>query len=316
MASVRCATSMRCAAKRTIGVSAQLLARALVGTDAISSIETRGFGKRACATPASSAKKEGHEPREPEDAAGGAATKKVLVFGGSGYVGRRVCQSLIALAARDKVQVTSVSRSGCFSPVSSTDLRWVEQVEWMRADAAAALVDQNAGETAAIQTAMRDADAVVSCIGAFGSDSFMQRMNGDVNIALARTFAATTARAAPRFVFVSTAPFRFPDVVLRGYFNGKKRAEDAALECFGDNATILRPSFVHGTRDVPGNIRLPLGLVGRPLEAAASMVLPSLSPISVDDVGKAAAVAALGGDLLDNTSIWEYEQMTGAAGRA
>ena len=33
-----------------------------------------------------------------------------------------------------------------------------------------------------------------------------------------------------RFVFVSTAESNFPDFVLKGYFNGKRRAEQAILK--------------------------------------------------------------------------------------
>ena len=290
------------AAERAAPPGPMLPRAAAAGARAAFGARAGGEGKQRKAPTKPKAKKgAGDDP---------AGETRVLVFGGSGYVGRRVCRSLVDPAGT--VRVTSVSRHGCFSPVAAEDEAWAGRVEWMRADAAAALLDGgDAGGAAAIEEAMRGADAVVSCLGAFGSDAFMHRMNGDVNVALARRFAATSARPAPRFVFVSTAPFRLPEAVLRGYFNGKRRAEDAALECFGDRAVVLRPSFVHGTRDVPGNIRLPLGLVGRPLEAAAAAVLPSLSPISVDDVGVAAAAAALGRG--GAAGVWEYDRMVAAA---
>ena len=57
------------------------------------------------------------------------------------------------------------------------------------------------------------------------------------------------------------------------YFDGKKLAEDTTLENFKQNAYVLRPGFIYGTRVVPlpaflgpilgPTLSLPLGIVGR-----------------------------------------------------
>ena len=242
------------------------------------------------------------------------AVQRVLVFGGSGYVGRRVCRSLldVARSCGRGVSVASVSRGGRFTQSEP----WANDIDWLRADATSLIDGDGGADAATITAALRDADAVVSCIGAFGSDSFMERVNGDVNVSLARAFASTaTAHTSARFVFVSSAEFPLlPSFVLGGYFRGKRNAEAEAAAVFGGRATILRPSFVHGSRDVPGGLRIPLHLVGVPLERACSAILPSVSPVSVDVVGRAAAAAALNGNGNagadgDAAAFWDYATM-------
>lgn len=49
--------------------------------------------------------------------------------------------------------------------------------------------------------------------------------------------------------------------VLPGYFQGKKRAEDALAASFPTSGVVLRPGFIHGTRYVAG-VGIPLSLVG------------------------------------------------------
>ena len=49
--------------------------------------------------------------------------------------------------------------------------------------------------------------------------------------------------------------------VLPGYFQGKKRAEDALAAAFPTSGVALRPGFIQGTRYVAG-IGIPLQLVG------------------------------------------------------
>ena len=150
-------------------------------------------------------------------------TRNVVVFGGSGYIGRRVCRELVAMnnnaqltcflnmmssgagsrsvekikkgadstqseKAHVKVHVTSVSRQGCFMPLPTTSAAvsdehdWIRDVNWMQADVTSLLLrDTKTNDTSNTKTStddqlmsiLRDADAVISCIGAFGSNEFM-----------------------------------------------------------------------------------------------------------------------------------------------
>ena len=95
---------------------------------------------------------------------------KVIVFGGNGYVGTSICNQLLKL---DKVSlifheyhiftktflqdVVSVSRSGA----PKTSIPWKNNVKWVTGDV------EKDGDW--IQE-FKDASAVVSCIGAFGSN--------------------------------------------------------------------------------------------------------------------------------------------------
>ena len=51
------------------------------------------------------------------------------------------------------------------------------------------------------------------------------------------------------------------DFVLNGYFKGKRNAELAMAEAYGENGVSLRPGFIYGTRRVSG-VGIPLGAIG------------------------------------------------------
>jgi len=91
------------------------------------------------------------------------------------------------------------------------------------------------------------------------------------------------------------------ELVLPGYFEGKRIAEEAVSQHFGSAGAVLRPPAVHGTRDVGKYVKIPLGLVGVPLGALLStspmrQLAGMLGPVgdlmmpwvSVDDVAAAA----------------------------
>ena len=146
-------------------------------------------------------------------------------------------------------------------------------------------------------------DGVVSCVGAFGSDGYMARVNGDANV---RAVSAALRHKVARFVYVSAIQTDLPAFVLRGYFDGKRRAEEAVADAFGERGTVLRPSFVFGNRSIGGGMALPLGVIGRPLQVVLDLPLlrdlhslPGLRgillpPVAVEDVGLVAAAAAMG----------------------
>lgn len=209
-------------------------------------------------------------------------TAKFIVFGGSGYVGQRIVKHLI-LSGQN---VVSISRSGEPSNFKAPS-NGLGSITWHRADIF---------EKEEWADQLKDSSGVVSCIGAFGSNEFMEKVNGDANIL---AIEESVKAGVPRFVFVSTGENNLPDFVLKGYFNGKRRAEKALKEAYANfNPTsnsiddddqktlpvtggfVLRPGFMYGARQVPlkvpgplaslpglspDGICLPLQLVGKPL---------------------------------------------------
>lgn len=212
---------------------------------------------------------------------------KVVVLGGSGYVGQHVLQAALYRGA----DAVSINRSG----IPNTSGSWLSQVKWVAADIF---------NSSAWNKELEGATGVVSCIGAFGSNEFMEKINGDANVLAAEVAAKMKV---PHFVYVSTVENNLPDFLLKGYFHGKRRAEEAVLSSFpGGRGLVLRPSFVYGTRAV-GPISLPLAVVGRPLELlfrfppfpSLRQTLPGTQallapPVAVQAVASVAAAGAMG----------------------
>lgn len=219
---------------------------------------------------------------------------RLLVVGGSGFVGTRVVRTALAQG----VHVASISRSG--KPIAgAADLTGVE---WLKGDVVAG------GE--ALHSALSDCDAVISCLGAFGSNEFMHQVNGTANAALAE---ASAKAGVDRFAFISASAIRpvakaMAAAGYEGYYAGKLTAEEAVKRHFGSAGLILRPGPIYGTRAVSPNISVPIGAIGIPLttifETAPVRSLASALPmemgdlimpwVSVDDVAAAAVAHAIG----------------------
>ncbi|PSC68148.1 NAD dependent epimerase dehydratase family [Micractinium conductrix] len=230
---------------------------------------------------------------------------RLIVFGGNGYVGSRVCQAGLAMGAA----VTSVSRSG--RPRNLTGA-WLDSVEWVQGDA----LDPQAPW----RGMLKGAAGVVSTLGTFGSNALMYRVCGEANM---NVMDVAAEAGVPRFAFISVHDYKFPagwraqDFLLRGYFQGKRDAEAHMAAVYPTGGVALRPGFIYGTRAV-GTTQVHLGWVGAPLKAALS-ILPTRSlanipivgagfvpPVSVEAVGKAAASAALDPSIPPGTmDVWQ-----------
>ncbi|KAL7166793.1 hypothetical protein ACSBR2_037467 [Camellia fascicularis] len=119
-------------------------------------------------------------------------TERVVVLGGSGFVGSAICKAAVSKG----IEAISLSRSGRPSYSSS----WVDQVTWM---------------------------SVVSTLGGFGSEEQMQRINGEANVV-----AVTAAKdfGIPKFILISVHDYNLPSFLLSsGYFTGKRKAESEVL---------------------------------------------------------------------------------------
>ena len=194
---------------------------------------------------------------------------KIVVFGGSGYVGSHVSRTL----SGGGYEVVSVSRS---SPADQADRvksilgsPIVPPVSYVSLDAS----------TADLTSVLGGASAVVSCVGIAPGGPDQRAGNGAVNVRIAESAKAGGVR---RFVYVSVAsdlasgPARF---LLGDYFKGKAEAEAAVVKGFGvENALIVKPAIISG--GPPGEIRPPGP--------------PGMKPASVEAVARAVVAGAVG----------------------
>lgn len=229
---------------------------------------------------------------------------KLLVFGGRGFLGSAVC----AEALKTGLQVVSVSPSGT-PPLSREE--WVSRVEWTRG---------NALEPETYSQQLRGAVAVISCVGAFGSNAHMLRVNGDANV---RLIEQAKLADVPRFVYISAYLPKIPglDMALSGYVNGKRKAEAALAATYATGGVVVQPWIIYGDRVVSSSVTLPLGALFGPAEYLLSQ-LPSrqlssipllgsafVPPVSAAVVAKAAVQAATDDSFPPGTvDPWQLQQ--------
>ncbi|XVE71307.1 hypothetical protein DITRI_Ditri10aG0141000 [Diplodiscus trichospermus] len=208
-------------------------------------------------------------------------SEKLLVLGGNGFVGSHICRE----ALNRGLTVASLSRSGR----SSLHDSWSKNVTWHQG---------NLLSSDSWKDALNGVTSVISCVGGFGSNSYMYKINGTANINAIR---AAAEKGVKRFVYISAADFGLANYLLQGYYEGKRAAETELLTKFPYGGVILRPGFIYGTRSV-GRVKLPLGVVGSPLEmvlqhAKSLNQLPLVGPlftppVNVTAVAKVAVRAA------------------------
>ncbi|KAM3270621.1 putative protein, chloroplastic-like [Capsicum chacoense] len=182
-------------------------------------------------------------------------TEKLLVLGGNGFVGSHICKEALDRG----LTVASISRTGR----SSIQDSWANSVTWHQG---------NLLSTDSWKDALKGVNSVISCVGGFGSNSYMYKINGTANINAIR---AASEEGVKRFVYISAADFGPVNYLLQGYYEGKRAAETELLTRYPYGGIILRPGFIYGTRRV-GSMKLPLGVVGSPLE----MILQRAKPLS------------------------------------
>ncbi|GER34411.1 NAD(P)-binding Rossmann-fold superfamily protein [Striga asiatica] len=208
-------------------------------------------------------------------------TEKLLVLGGNGFVGSHICKE----ALDHGLVVASLSRSGRASIQES----WANNVIWHQG---------NLFTTDSWKDALKGVTSIISCVGGFGSNSEMYKINGTANMNAIR---AASEEGVKRFVYISAADFGVVNYLLKGYYEGKRAAETELLTRYPYGGVILRPGFIYGTRSV-GSMKLPLGVIGSPLEMVLQhtkplnqvpLVGPLLTPpVNVTAVAKVAVRAA------------------------
>ncbi|BBN68628.1 TBP-associated factor II 15 [Prunus dulcis] len=173
--------------------------------------------------------------------------RELLVLGGNGFVGSHVCREALDRG----LSVASLSRSGR----SSLHDPWASNVTWHKG---------NLLSPESLKDALDGVTSVISCVGGFGSNSYMYKINGTANINAIR---AASEQGVKRFVYVSAADF------------GVRAAETELLTKFPYGGVILRPGFIYGTRSV-GSVKLPLGVIGSPLEMRYSQLFQHTRPLN------------------------------------
>ncbi|KAI9192023.1 hypothetical protein LWI28_017099 [Acer negundo] len=228
-------------------------------------------------------------------------TDKLLVLGGNGFVGSHILRE----ALERGVVVSSLSRSGR----SSLHDSWANNITWHQGN----LLSPDSWKEA-----FNGVTSVISCVGGFGSNSYMYKINGTANINAIRVAAE---KGVKRFVYISAADFGVVNYVLQGYYEGKRAAETELLTKFPYGGVILRPGFIYGTRTV-GSMKVPLGIVGSPLEMVLQHAKPLnqlpfvgplfTPPVNVTAVAKVAVRAATDPvfppGLIDAHGILRYSQ--------
>ncbi|KAL6556553.1 hypothetical protein OROGR_005841 [Orobanche gracilis] len=172
-------------------------------------------------------------------------TEKLLVLGGNGFVGSHICKE----ALNHGLAVASLSRSGSALIQES----WASNVIWHQG---------NLSSTDSWKDALKGVTSIISCVGGFGSNAEMYKINGTANMNAIR---AASKEGVKRFVYISAADFGLVNYLLKGYYEGKRAAETEILTRYPYGGVILRPGFIYGTRSV-GSMKLPLGVIGSPLE--------------------------------------------------
>ncbi|EEC77220.1 hypothetical protein OsI_15758 [Oryza sativa Indica Group] len=241
----------------------------------------------------------------PIDVVADVKTEKIVVLGGSGFVGSAICKAAVSKG----IEVVSLSRSG--RPSYSDP--WVDQVTWLAGDVFYARWDE----------VLVGATAVVSTLGGFGNEEQMKRINGEANVT---AVDAAKEFGIPKFILISVHDYNLPSFLLNsGYFTGKRKAESEVLSKYPTSGVVLRPGFIYGKRKVDG-FEIPLDVVGQPLEKLLSSVenftkplssLPASDlllapPVSVDDV----AYAVINGVIDDSFfGVFTIEQIKEAAAK-
>jgi uncharacterized protein YbjT (DUF2867 family) len=188
----------------------------------------------------------------------------ILVLGGSGFIGRSLCEKLVERASG---RIVVPSRR----PHRAAAIRSLPTVELVAADV---------NDEAALAAALKGCDAVVNLIAILhGSEAEFER----AHVALPRRLAAACAAAGVRrLVHVSSlgAGAEAPSNYLRS-----KTAGEAVLRASGLDVTILRPSVVFGEHDRFINLfaRLQSVFPVMPLAGCDAR----FQPVWVDDVATA-----------------------------
>lgn len=231
--------------------------------------------------------------------------EKILVLGGTGFVGTQIVQQLQNL----NIPVISTSRDG-------------------RDNTIALDVTKENAINNIIPELTKDITCIISCIGSIGTD------NDEIINSATGTIAILAKKSnVQRFVYITVAPdvkeFASNIDFLKGYMNGKTYSRSTILNTYGDNTNnsiFIEPTFIYGGNTFNINPPRVASFYGNFIENLLSSgpirsiesVMPSgiikialEPPVNVNDIAKAAIAGALGKSPI--TILDSYDKIKQAA---
>jgi uncharacterized protein YbjT (DUF2867 family) len=191
--------------------------------------------------------------------------KQILVLGGSGFVGRSVCEKLAAALPSTRLVVPT---------------RRLKHAQHLRALPTVDLVQADVHNDAELLPAMAGCDAVVNLIAILhGSEDDFQLAHVTLPRRIAKTCAAHGLRRLVHISALGVGP-NAPSHYLRS-----KTAGEAALQTPVLDTTVLRPSVIFGAHDKFMNLFATLQAVSPILPLAGSSA--RMQPVWVEDVASA-----------------------------
>ena len=196
------------------------------------------------------------------------AEELVTVFGGGGFVGRYVCESLLKRGVRVRIAQRNPRQAYIIQPLAE-----VGQFGFVQADIT---------RPASVRDALTGATAAINLCGVFGKAMQAVHVEGARNVAEAAAELGLDA-----LVHVSAIG---ADPASQSAYGRTKGDGEAAVRKAFPAATIIRPSLVFGPED---------NLTNRFAKLARLPVLPVIAakrnfrPVYVRDLARAIAMAAL-----------------------
>jgi len=192
----------------------------------------------------------------------------VTVFGGDGFIGRYVCESLFKRGLRVRIASRDTRNSYFLQPLAPVGHFGFEQADITNLDS--------------VRNAVKSATAVINLVGVFGRRMHAVHVDGARNVAEAARDAGVGA-----LVHISAIA---ADVNSQSnYGRTKGEGEEAVRKAF-PKVTIIRPSLVFGPEDeLTNRFAAMANLPFLPVIAAKR----NFQPVYVRDLAKAIAMAAL-----------------------
>lgn len=193
----------------------------------------------------------------------------VTLFGGSGFIGRYIAQTLLAEGARVRFAERDPRRAWFLKPQGG-----LGQTQFLSADIA---------HPKSVTRAVEGADAVINLVGVLKGDFQKYHVEGAGNIARAASAAGATA-------LVHVSAIGADPGSPSAYGRSKGEGEAAVRDAF-TGATIVRPSIVFGREDQFTNR---FAAMIRTFSAVLPVVRGEarFQPVYVGDVARAVASAA------------------------